>query len=119
MLKKLVAQEVVCENRTSYVAEIGHKYTVFEDPVTGKFYRPVDGFTVTGNNLEDRFIEDDQLTISNIEDCIDKTFEEVIKEVMKWLATNHHPHTTIIVTSTTAELVEGIESVNTTEFLTD
>ena len=50
---------------------------------------------------------------------MEKTFEEVIKEVMKWLAENHHPHTTIIVTSTSAELVEGIESVNTLEFIKD
>ena len=50
---------------------------------------------------------------------MNKTFEEVVKEVMKWLAENHHPHTTIIITSTSAELVEGVECVNTNEFLVD
>ena len=50
---------------------------------------------------------------------MEKTFEEVIKDVMKWLAENHHPHTTIIITSTNAELVEGIESVVTDEFIKD
>jgi len=50
---------------------------------------------------------------------MEKTFEEVVKEVMKWLAENHHPHTTIIITATDAELVEGIECVSTTEFIRD
>ena len=50
---------------------------------------------------------------------LEKTFEEVVKEIMKWLAENQHPHTTIIVTSTSAELVEGIKSVRTLEFIKD
>lgn len=50
---------------------------------------------------------------------MEKTFEEVVKEVMKWLAENQHPHTTVIITATNAELVEGIKSVVTDEFIKD
>ena len=38
---------------------------------------------------------------------------------MKWLSENKNPHTTAIVTSNVAELVEGVEVVNTDEFLID
>jgi len=47
------------------------------------------------------------------------TFEDAVKQLMKWMAENAHPHTYTIVTSTHGELVEGIEVVNTDEFLID
>ena len=47
------------------------------------------------------------------------TFEEAVKPLMKWLCENSHPHTTVIVSSTTAELLEGVKSVKTDEFLID
>ena len=46
-------------------------------------------------------------------------FEEVVKPLMKWLCEKTHPHTTVIVTSNSAELVEGIKSIVTNEFLID
>jgi len=59
-------------------------------------------------------------------DCTDNNyenwqpdFENVIKPVMKYLAENHHPHTKIQVDSNTAELLEGIKSVVTDEFIVD
>lgn len=48
-----------------------------------------------------------------------KTFEEIVLPVIKWLAKNRHSHTTIIIDSTHAELVEGVECINTEEFLLD
>jgi len=48
-----------------------------------------------------------------------QTFEQVVKPLMKWLSENKNPHTTAIVTSNVAELVEGVEVVNTDEFLID
>lgn len=39
------------------------------------------------------------------------TFEKAAKPLMAYLAKNHHPHVTVIVTSTGAELMEGLESV--------
>lgn len=34
-------------------------------------------------------------------------FEKAATPLMLYLANNHHPHMTVIVTATTAELVEG------------
>jgi len=48
-----------------------------------------------------------------------KTFKDIVLPVIEWLAKNKHPHTTIIIDSTHAELVEGVECVNTEEFLKD
>jgi hypothetical protein len=42
-----------------------------------------------------------------------KTFSEVVKPVMEWLAKNKHPHTKIIIESNRAEMVEGAEIVMT------
>lgn len=49
----------------------------------------------------------------------DKTFEEVVKPVIEWLAKTKHPHTSIVIDSVHAELMEGVESVVTDEFLPD
>jgi hypothetical protein len=48
-----------------------------------------------------------------------QTFESVSRPVMKWLSENKNPHSTIIITSTTSELVEGVMSVNTDDYITD
>jgi len=59
-LKKLtvvefvVTQEDLAEPR---LLAAGDVYTYFRDEESGKYYRPVDGFTVTGEDLSDRFIE--------------------------------------------------------------
>jgi len=34
-------------------------------------------------------------------------FEDVVRPVIKYLCENHHPHVTVIVTPTNAELLEG------------
>ncbi|OKP31710.1 hypothetical protein BSQ40_00355 [Serratia fonticola] len=47
------------------------------------------------------------------------SFEEAAKPLIKWLAENVHPHHTVIVTSTNAELLEGSMSFPTDEFLKD
>jgi hypothetical protein len=47
------------------------------------------------------------------------TFEEAVKPLMKWLNENKNPHTYIFVTCNFAEIVEGIEVVNTDEFVID
>ena len=38
-------------------------------------------------------------------------FEDVVRPVLKYLCENHHPHTNIIITPTTAELSEGFKSI--------
>jgi 2'-5' RNA ligase len=46
-----------------------------------------------------------------------KQFEESCKPLMKYLAENFNPHVTVIVNSTECELVEGIQSFQTPEFI--
>ncbi len=41
------------------------------------------------------------------------------KPLIKWLSENHHPHMTVVVTSTRAELLEGQMSVICEDFLRD
>lgn len=48
-----------------------------------------------------------------------ETFEEAVKPLMKWLCENKNPHTYVIVSGTSAELLEGVEVVNTFEFVVD
>jgi hypothetical protein len=60
-----------------------------------------------------------KIIIPKEEEPKQKTFEEVVKPLMKWLCENKHPHTTVIVTGNLAELVEGLESVKTDEFILD
>lgn len=46
-------------------------------------------------------------------------FETITKPVIKWLNDNGHPHMKAIVDQTSAELVEGLCSVYTEEFIND
>lgn len=48
-----------------------------------------------------------------------QSFERSAKPLIKWLAENVHPHHTVIVTSTGAELMMGEMSFPTEEFLKD
>lgn len=43
----------------------------------------------------------------------------VAKPLIKYLAENHNPHTTVIVTSINAELLEAKANIYTKEFLID
>lgn len=46
-------------------------------------------------------------------------FEAACRPLIKWLADNCHPHTTAIVTSVGAELVEGVRAFATDDYLRD
>ena len=46
-------------------------------------------------------------------------FEAVVKPVIKYMAENHHPHTTVIIDSISAELLEGQRVIHTEEYLRD
>ena len=55
-IKKLIAVDFeVKENDKPYVHQVGTKYTYLQDPETGKFYEPLPGWEVTGENLEKLF----------------------------------------------------------------
>ena len=45
-------------------------------------------------------------------ETLSKEMQELIKKLMIQLDREHHPHTSIIVTSTTSEVVEGVASVS-------
>lgn len=62
------------------------------------------------------FANNDTMTPNN---DAPRTFEEAVKPLMKYLSENHNPHTSVIVTSTNAELVGGIKSFITEEFIKD
>jgi hypothetical protein len=47
------------------------------------------------------------------------TFTEAARPLMKWLADNHNPDTIAIIGATGAELVQGIESFQTPDYLRD
>ncbi|MFV9180698.1 hypothetical protein [Serratia marcescens] len=47
----------------------------------------------------------------------DNSFDDVARPLIKWLAENVHPHHSVIVTSTHAELLEGQSVVSTEEYL--
>jgi hypothetical protein len=48
-----------------------------------------------------------------------KEMVPLVEPLMRWLSDNHHPHTTIILTSTSAQLVEGMAAHNTDKFVKD
>jgi len=48
-----------------------------------------------------------------------KEFEALSKPLIKYLNDNHHPHATIIIDTTHAELVEGIMVTETDEYIKD
>lgn len=45
------------------------------------------------------------------------SFAEAARPLMEYLSKNHHPHTKVIVDSGHAEVVEGIETYNTNDFI--
>lgn len=46
-------------------------------------------------------------------------FEEISRQMMEWLNANCHPHHTVVITCTTAELSEGCVAFTTTDYLRD
>lgn len=38
----------------------------------------------------------------------EKTFNEAVRHVIKWLNENKHPHCAVIITPTCAELLDGV-----------
>lgn len=47
------------------------------------------------------------------------SFEQAAEPLIKWLAENVHPHHTVIVTATGAELLQGEKHHQTDKFLVD
>lgn len=48
-----------------------------------------------------------------------KEFDELAKQMIKFLNDNCYPHVSVIVDCTSAELLEGVCAIHTEEFLKD
>jgi hypothetical protein len=48
-----------------------------------------------------------------------KEFESVTRPVIEWLNANWHPHVTVVITPTSAELSSGEIAYSTSEFVRD
>ena len=48
-----------------------------------------------------------------------KEFEAVTRPVIEWLNKNCHPHVTVVIEPTSAELGEGVCAVRTSDYLRD
>lgn len=46
-------------------------------------------------------------------------FDVLAHAAIKHIADNYHPHTTLIVTSDSAQLLEGVRAINTNEYIPD
>ena len=42
-------------------------------------------------------------------------FEELARPMLKYLCENYHPHVTVIITPTSAELLEGLKTIGRVE----
>lgn len=49
----------------------------------------------------------------------ENAFLEAAKPMMKYLCENHHPHVTVIIDGTRAELMEGLKTVGCDDFIRD
>ena len=48
-----------------------------------------------------------------------REFEAVTRPVIEWLNKNCHPHVTVVIEPTSAELCEGVCAVHTNDYLRD
>lgn len=49
-----------------------------------------------------------------------RDFDSVVRPVIRYLCENHHPHVTVIITPTNAELLEGVKStVQISDYVVD
>ena len=56
---------------------------------------------------------------STLERKIMEEFEKLAKLLIKYLNENHNPHTSIIITTDSAEILEGAKGFTTDEFIKD
>lgn len=58
-------------------------------------------------------------TINVKTESVESEFEQLSRKLIKYLCENHHPHTTILISPTGAEIVEGVKAFYTEEYLVD
>jgi len=60
--------------------------------------------------FEKEHLEKTQIRVHG--ETLDKNkFEELTKPILKYLCENYHPHVTVIITPTSAELLEGLKTI--------
>lgn len=71
------------------------------------------------NEIEKEHLEKTQIRVHG--EALDKNkFEELTKPILKYLCENYHPHVTVIITPTSAELLEGLKTIGyVDEFVRD
>jgi hypothetical protein len=60
------------------------------------------------NDFEKRALNNAIKMIKRVEQ--EAEFEEIARQLMKYLADNYHPHVTALITSTNSQLLEGLKS---------
>ena len=51
------------------------------------------------------------------EETSNTQFEELVRPLIQFINDKHHPHTAIVITSTTAEILEGVEAISTNDYV--
>lgn len=69
------------------------------------------GSVPVSEETENKEVTNEQAAEVEKANALSKGFAELCKPVGDWLRENHHPHTKIIITPNSAELVEGIMGV--------
>lgn len=71
------------------------------------------------NEIEKEYLEKTQIRVHG-EALYKNKFEELTKPILKYLCENYHPHVTVIITPTSAELLEGLKTIGyVDEFVRD
>lgn len=55
----------------------------------------------------------------NLTDVQRGEFEKLSRPLIKWLNDNCHPHTSILIDTLSAEVLEGIAAIHTKDYLPD
>jgi hypothetical protein len=84
---------------------------------SNKLFKEMNKFEKENGKVSENWNGIVTVAMDAIEDA--KTFEDAVEPLMKWLSENQHPHTTVIVTGTTSELVEGLQTHLTDKFIVD
>lgn len=69
--------------------------------------------------VSSQYFKDADLGVLVVSKEIEISFDDAVRPAIKWISENHHPHTKIIIDSTSAELFEGLKNYLTDEFLKD
>lgn len=110
--------EVVCSLRSIDTLQ---DVSVVAKALGGGGHRNACGFTLSVDEFYKFMYKSKTSFAPYVDECNveDKSFESIAKDVIKYLNANHHPHTRIIIDSSSCEIVEGLKCFHTTEYIKD